>query len=102
MLLLDILLDIVDVDLDVRKVKEIEKSGADILMKLGTDGDFLKMRKSVWDAISLPVSSVPLYQAFIEATKIMDRFIIWQKMNYLKQQKNKIKLVPVLWQFILE
>lgn len=47
MLLLDILLDIVDVDLDVRKVKEIEKSGADILMKLGTDGDFLKMRKSV-------------------------------------------------------
>jgi len=47
MLLLDILLDIVDVDLEVRKVKEIEKSGVDTLMKLGTNGDFLKMRKSV-------------------------------------------------------
>lgn len=61
--------DIVDVDLEVRKAKAAERSGADTLMELGTGGDFLKMRKSVCDAISLPVGSVPLYQAFIEAAR---------------------------------
>jgi phosphomethylpyrimidine synthase len=38
-------------------------------MELGTGGDFLGIRKAVCDAISLPVGSVPLYQAFITAAK---------------------------------
>lgn len=61
--------DIVDMDLEVAKAKAAENAGANTLMELGTGGDFLAMRKAVCDAISLPVGSVPLYQAFIEASR---------------------------------
>ena len=61
--------DIVDVDMEVKKAKAAEAAGADTLMELGTGGDFLGIRKQVCDAISLPVGSVPLYQAFITAAK---------------------------------
>ncbi|NLI62964.1 MAG: phosphomethylpyrimidine synthase ThiC [Methanosarcinaceae archaeon] len=61
--------DIVDIDMEVKKAIAAEEAGADTLMELGTGGDFLEMRKAVCDAISLPVGSVPLYQAFIEAAR---------------------------------
>ena len=61
--------DIVDLDMEVAKAKAAEAAGADTLMELGTGGDFLGIRKAVCDAISLPVGSVPLYQAFITAAK---------------------------------
>ena len=61
--------DIVDMDLEIAKAKAAENAGANTLMELGTGGDFLAMRKAVCDAISLPVGSVPLYQAFIEASR---------------------------------
>ena len=61
--------DIVDVDMEVKKAKAAEAAGADTLMELGTGGDFLGIRKQVCDAISLSVGSVPLYQAFITASK---------------------------------
>lgn len=61
--------DIIDMEMEVKKAKAAEAAGADTLMELGTGGDFLAMRKAVCDAISLPVGSVPLYQAFIEAAR---------------------------------
>nr|WP_321497168.1 phosphomethylpyrimidine synthase ThiC [uncultured Methanolobus sp.] len=61
--------DIVDLDMEVKKAKAAEAAGADTLMELGTGGDFLGIRKAVCDAISLPVGSVPLYQAFISAAR---------------------------------
>jgi len=61
--------DIVDEEMEVKKAKAAEAAGADTLMELGTGGDFLGIRKKVCDAISLPVGSVPLYQAFIEAAR---------------------------------
>ncbi|QLC51143.1 phosphomethylpyrimidine synthase ThiC [Methanolobus zinderi] len=61
--------DIVDEEMEVAKAKAAEAAGADTLMELGTGGDFLGIRKKVCDAISLPVGSVPLYQAFITAAK---------------------------------
>ncbi len=61
--------DIVDEEMEVEKAKAAEAAGADTLMELGTGGDFLGIRKKVCDAISLPVGSVPLYQAFITAAK---------------------------------
>ncbi|WP_094227885.1 phosphomethylpyrimidine synthase ThiC [Methanolobus psychrotolerans] len=61
--------DIVDEEMEVTKAKAAEAAGADTLMELGTGGDFLGIRKKVCDAISLPVGSVPLYQAFITAAK---------------------------------
>jgi phosphomethylpyrimidine synthase len=61
--------DIVDVDMEVDKVKVAEISGADTLMELSTGGDFKEIRRRVIEATSLSVGSVPLYQAFIEAIR---------------------------------
>ncbi len=61
--------DIVDVDMEIKKAQAAEAAGADTLMELGTGGDFLGIRKQVCDSISLSVGSVPLYQAFITASR---------------------------------
>ena len=61
--------DIVDIDMEVEKVKAGERAGSDTIMELSTGGDFLEIRRRVIEATSLSVGSVPLYQAFIEAAR---------------------------------
>ncbi|ABN57487.1 MULTISPECIES: phosphomethylpyrimidine synthase ThiC [Methanoculleus] len=61
--------DMVDVDMEVEKVRQAERAGADTLMELSTGGDFLEIRRRVVEATTLSVGSVPLYQAFIEAAR---------------------------------
>ncbi len=61
--------DIVDVDMEIEKVRQAELAGADSLMELSTGGDFLEIRRRVIEATTLSVGSVPLYQAFIEAAR---------------------------------
>lgn len=59
--------DIVDPAAEVRKAIAAEAAGADTLMELSVGGDLDSIRKEVLSAVSLPVGSVPLYQAFKEA-----------------------------------
>lgn len=59
--------DIVDVGAEVEKAKAAEAAGADTLMELSVGGDLDSIRKEVLSSVSLPVGSVPLYQAFKEA-----------------------------------
>ena len=61
--------DMVDVDMEIEKVRQAERAGADTLMELSTGGDFLDIRRRVVEATTLSVGSVPLYQAFIEAAR---------------------------------
>lgn len=61
--------DIVDVEMEVKKARMAEASGADTLMELSTGGDFREIRRRVVEATTLSVGSVPLYQAFIEAIR---------------------------------
>lgn len=61
--------DIVNVDMEVEKVKAGERAGADTIMELSTGGDFVDIRKRCIAATTLSVGSVPLYQAFIEAAR---------------------------------
>jgi len=56
--------DIVDIDMEVRKAMIAEKYGADTLMDLSVGGDIAAIRKEVMDSITLPVGTVPLYEAF--------------------------------------
>jgi phosphomethylpyrimidine synthase len=56
--------EIVDLAMEVEKAKIAEKYGADTLMDLSVGGDIAGIRKAVTDAISLPVGTVPLYEAF--------------------------------------
>ncbi|HZD61038.1 MAG TPA: phosphomethylpyrimidine synthase ThiC [Anaerolineae bacterium] len=62
--------DIVDLDLEIKKAKAAENSGADTLMELSVGGDLDLIRRKVIAATSLPVGTVPLYQAFREATDL--------------------------------
>jgi len=55
---------IADVAMEVEKAKIAEKYGAHTLMDLSVGGDIPGIRRAVMDAISLPVGTVPLYEAF--------------------------------------
>ncbi len=56
--------DIIDIEMEIEKARVAEKTGADTLMELSTGGNLNDIRRKVLDAVSLPVGSVPLYQAF--------------------------------------
>jgi phosphomethylpyrimidine synthase len=55
--------------MEVEKAKIAEQYGADTLMDLSVGGDIEGIRKAVMDSISLPVGTVPLYEAFALAIK---------------------------------
>ncbi|HXX58510.1 MAG TPA: phosphomethylpyrimidine synthase ThiC [Thermodesulfovibrionales bacterium] len=56
--------DIADIRMEVEKALVAEKYGADTLMDLSVGGDITGIRRAVMEAISLPVGTVPLYEAF--------------------------------------
>lgn len=56
--------DIADILMEVQKAKIAEQHGADTLMDLSVGGDVSKIRRAVMEAISLPIGTVPLYEAF--------------------------------------
>ncbi len=55
--------DYADIEMEVQKAIAAEKYGADTIMDLSTGGDLDLVRKRIIDAISVPVGSVPIYQA---------------------------------------
>jgi len=61
--------DICDPALEVRKARIAEAEGADTLMDLSAGGDLDGIRRSILGATTLPVGTVPLYQAFCEAAQ---------------------------------
>lgn len=79
--------DIVDKAMEVEKAKTAEHYGADTLMDLSVGGDIAGIRKAVMDAVTLPVGTVPLYEAFamsIEkygAAVKMPEELLWEVME---------------------
>ncbi|MBU4373781.1 MAG: phosphomethylpyrimidine synthase ThiC, partial [Euryarchaeota archaeon] len=55
--------DFVDIEAEVKKAQTAEKYGADTVMDLSTGGDLDLVRRRIVDAVSVPVGSVPIYQA---------------------------------------
>ncbi|NJD77406.1 MAG: phosphomethylpyrimidine synthase ThiC [Candidatus Methanoperedens sp.] len=55
--------DNVDIETEVEKARTAEKYGADTIMDLSTGGDLDLIRRRIMDAVSIPVGSVPIYQA---------------------------------------
>ena len=55
--------DYVDIEAEVEKAVAAEKYGADTVMDLSTGGDLDLVRRRIIDAVTIPVGSVPLYQA---------------------------------------
>jgi phosphomethylpyrimidine synthase len=56
--------EIIDIDMEVEKAKIAERYGADTLMDLSVGGDISKIRGEIMNAVSLPIGTVPLYEAF--------------------------------------
>ncbi|MHB1349809.1 MAG: phosphomethylpyrimidine synthase ThiC [Desulfobacteraceae bacterium] len=61
--------DIIDYAAEKRKAIAAAAAGADTLMELSVGGDLDRVRREVIAAVDLPVGSVPLYQAFCEASR---------------------------------
>jgi phosphomethylpyrimidine synthase len=62
--------DRVDIALELEKVRVAEAAGADTVMDLSTGGDVAAIRKAVLRASSVPLGTVPIYQA---ATRMIDK-----------------------------
>ncbi|MBF0320503.1 MAG: phosphomethylpyrimidine synthase ThiC [Nitrospirae bacterium] len=61
--------DIIDIEMEIEKARMAEKYGADTLMDLSVGGDVTQIRRAVMDAITLPLGTVPLYEAFAVAAE---------------------------------
>jgi len=59
--------DFPDMEREVEKAKAAAKAGADTIMDLSTGGDIDRARSAILAATNLPLGTVPIYQAAIEA-----------------------------------
>ena len=59
--------DLCDPDLEVEKARIAVHYGADTVMDLSTAGDLNAIRRKIIEAVDVPVGTVPIYQAAIEA-----------------------------------
>jgi phosphomethylpyrimidine synthase len=59
--------DFCDLNMELRKVQTAIAFGADTVMDLSTGGDISAIRKAIMSASTVPVGTVPIYQAGIEA-----------------------------------
>ena len=59
--------DLPDLEKEVEKAKAAARAGADTIMDLSTGGNIDQARAAILDATHLPLGTVPIYQAAIEA-----------------------------------
>jgi phosphomethylpyrimidine synthase len=62
--------DRVDLALELEKVKISVAAGADTIMDLSTGGDIRKIRQAIIQASTLPVGTVPIYQAAADMVEV--------------------------------
>ena len=58
-----------DINFEVEKAVLAEKAGADTIMDLSTGGDIKNIRKEILKKTNIPLGTVPIYQAAIEAVQ---------------------------------
>ena len=58
-----------DIDVELRKLEVAIENGADAVMDLSTGGDINDTRKRILEKSTVPVGTVPIYQAVVEVTK---------------------------------
>jgi len=62
-------LDMCDLNLELEKARVAVKYGTDTIMDLSTAGSLDEIRRAIMKAVEVPVGTVPIYQAAIEAAK---------------------------------
>ena len=61
--------DLCDLNLELEKAKIAVKYGTDTIMDLSTGGDLDEIRGAILKEVNVPVGTVPIYQAAIEAAQ---------------------------------
>lgn len=61
--------DLHDEDFELRKLEAALDAGTDAVMDLSTGGDLRSVRRKIVNASSVPVGSVPIYEAIVEAVR---------------------------------
>jgi phosphomethylpyrimidine synthase len=61
--------EMVDIDQELLKLKMAVDAGADAVMDLSTGGDLDEIRKIIISHAGIPLGTVPIYQAAVEAVK---------------------------------
>jgi phosphomethylpyrimidine synthase len=61
--------DLYDEDLELRKLEAAIKAGADAVMDLSTGGDLRSVRKKIVRESTVPVGSVPIYEAIVGSVR---------------------------------
>jgi len=59
--------DLIDLDFELKKLKVACRAGTDTVMDLSTGGDLDEVRRAIRRASSIPLGTVPIYQAAIES-----------------------------------
>lgn len=59
----------VDIDEELEKLRIAEEAGADAIMDLSTGGDLDRIRKIVMSHARVPIGTVPIYQAAVQAVQ---------------------------------
>jgi phosphomethylpyrimidine synthase len=59
----------INVEEELEKLRVAEEAGADAIMDLSTGGDLDSIRKTVMSHARVPVGTVPIYQAAVEAVR---------------------------------
>lgn len=67
--------DFGNIDTELEKLRVAIDSGADAVMDLSTGGDILAIRRAIIASSSLPIGTVPIYQAGIEAIDRHDAIV---------------------------
>jgi phosphomethylpyrimidine synthase len=63
--------DLVDEDLELQKLEAAVRAGADAVMDLSTGGDLRSIRKKIVNESSIPVGSVPIYEAIVKSVRTL-------------------------------
>jgi len=61
--------DLCDLNLEIEKAEVAVKYGTDTIMDLSINGNLDQIRRAILKAVEIPVGTVPIYQAAIEAVK---------------------------------
>ncbi len=62
--------DLYDEDQELRKLQAAIKAGTDAVMDLSTGGNLRSVRRKIVRESSVPVGSVPIYEAIVNATRV--------------------------------
>ncbi len=62
--------DQMDPDLELRKLRAALDAGADTVMDLSTGGPLVEIRRRILEGCDVPVGTVPIYQAAVEAVEV--------------------------------